>query len=504
MPVVPFARYLANRDLSFGLRPGLLEEIGSRTSRGEGVRELLNDQKLAASGIGPLHLLPIRRALRRYQVLAAESGQLAGEVGDAVTAAGLRWAARIAGPDAQNEQLGACFACAARVTLERGRLRLHLTHPDDPRSVELESLAEHSEGCADIPPHRWFTAARGVSLGLLWIEVIPPDDEIERCLAPADRTDLLADLRRAIERSVLSEIGAGAERLAISAAAEALRSLLSRPPVAGPVAGLAADGKRIFACLLHPGEDAQQADFGLRDLAGAVVWLAARKPNLTGLACLSGSPDLSPLYGHLSGAGLLAEPAREAGLMKQARRRPGSIKPAAARVVAERLADPLVGYADLEPDQLGLGEYLDRVDAVRLREALGDIREAVVWEREKGGPAAPEVRGLQINPMVKSIADLKPGMELSGVVANLASFGAFVELGLGTQGLVHLSELSDEFAAKPVEVVGVGQRVTVRVVEVDAARGRISLSLRRERRGAPGGKRGRRSAALRDLDKLFK
>jgi len=189
--------------------------------------------------------------------------------------------------------------------------------------------------------------------------------------------------------------------------------------------------------------------------------------------------------------------------MKQARRRPGPIKNAAARVVAERLSDPLLGYADLEPDQFGLGEYLDRVDASRLREALSDVREAVVWERESGKTAAPRARGMRINPMVGSLADLRPGMELSGVVANLASFGAFIELGLGTQGLVHLSELSDEFAASSSEVVGVGQRVTVRVVEVDQARGRISLSLRRGHRGAPNNKSAKRSAALRDLSKLF-
>ncbi len=503
MPVVSLKSYLERYDLSFGLRPELLEEIAARTRRGDGVRELLNDSKISAAGIGPQHLLRIRRALRRYQVLENESAHLAGEVGDALAAAGLRWAARVAAPEAHAHEFGACFACAARVTLERGRLRMHLARPDDPRSAEYDSLAESSAGCADITTQRWFTAARAVSSGLLWIEVIAPGDEIENCLAPLRRSELLPDLRRAIERPVLSEIGARAERTAITAAAEALRSLLSRPPVAGPVAGLAIDGKRVFACILRPDQDPELADFGLGDLAGTAAWLSARKPDLVGLARLFGCRETARFFKSLAEASLTAEPAREAGLMKQARRRPGPIKNAAARVVAERLSDPLLGYADLEPDQFGLGEYLDRVDASRLREALSDVREAVVWERESGKTAAPRARGMRINPMVGSLADLRPGMELSGVVANLASFGAFIELGLGTQGLVHLSELSDEFAASSSEVVGVGQRVTVRVVEVDQARGRISLSLRRGHRGAPNNKSAKRSAALRDLSKLF-
>ncbi len=496
MPVVSLAIYLAGRDLTFGLRPELLEEIGRRTGRGDSIRDLLSDERLTAAGVGPQNLLPIRRALPRYQALVDEYSQLADEVRDSLTAAGLRWAA-------EREQLGACFSGAARLTLEHGRLRMHLTRPDDPRSIELDSLAEHSESCADIPPQRWFAAARGVSEGLLWIEVIPPEGEIEDCLAPANRADLSADLRRAIEKTVLLEIGARAESEAIASAAEALRSLLSVPPLSGPVAGLAMDAKRIFACLLQPGENTKQADFDFCDVAGVVKWLRVGKPNLVALARLPGCLDMADLYKSLYNAGLTAEPAREAGLMKQARSRSGSIKQAAARVAAERIADPLTGFADLEPDQMGLGEYLDRVDARRLRGALSDVREAVAWERENGKIAAPRARGMQINPMVKSLADLRPGMELTGLVANLTSFGAFVELGLGTQGLIHLSELADEFVANPAEVVGVGQRVTVRVVEVDQARERISLSLRGKRRSASRHKNARRSAALRDLDKLF-
>ena len=107
--------------------------------------------------------------------------------------------------------------------------------------------------------------------------------------------------------------------------------------------------------------------------------------------------------------------------------------------------------------------------------------------------------------MVRGLADLRPGMELTGTVSNLTHFGAFVELGLPVQGLLHLSELSERHVAHPSEVVTVGQRVRVRVLEVDEARGRLALSMRppREPRRQKQGVE-KRSAALTALDQLFK
>jgi protein Tex len=79
---------------------------------------------------------------------------------------------------------------------------------------------------------------------------------------------------------------------------------------------------------------------------------------------------------------------------------------------------------------------------------------------------------------VTEIADLKEGMSLNGVVTNVAAFGAFVDVGVHQDGLVHISQLADRFVKDPNEVVRVGQQVQVRVVEVDAARRRIALTMR--------------------------
>jgi uncharacterized protein len=74
--------------------------------------------------------------------------------------------------------------------------------------------------------------------------------------------------------------------------------------------------------------------------------------------------------------------------------------------------------------------------------------------------------------------DLKPGMKLPGIVTNVTAFGAFVDIGVHQDGLVHISQLSDQFVKNPSDIVKVGQRVQVTVQEVDLARKRIALSMK--------------------------
>jgi uncharacterized protein len=90
---------------------------------------------------------------------------------------------------------------------------------------------------------------------------------------------------------------------------------------------------------------------------------------------------------------------------------------------------------------------------------------------------------------VNKIEDVKPGMKLPGIVTNVAAFGAFVDIGVHQDGLVHVSQLADRFVKDPAEVVKVQQRVEVTVLEVDLARKRIALSMRKAQ-GAGGAKAG--------------
>ena len=79
---------------------------------------------------------------------------------------------------------------------------------------------------------------------------------------------------------------------------------------------------------------------------------------------------------------------------------------------------------------------------------------------------------------VHKVEDLKPGMRLPGIVTNVTNFGAFVDVGVHQDGLVHISQLADRFVKNPMDIVRVGQRVNVRVIEVDLKRNRIALSMK--------------------------
>ena len=74
--------------------------------------------------------------------------------------------------------------------------------------------------------------------------------------------------------------------------------------------------------------------------------------------------------------------------------------------------------------------------------------------------------------------DMQPGMELTGTVRNVVDFGAFVDVGVKTDGLVHISQLADRFVKHPLDVVSVGDTVRVRILEVDHKKGRISLTMK--------------------------
>lgn len=76
------------------------------------------------------------------------------------------------------------------------------------------------------------------------------------------------------------------------------------------------------------------------------------------------------------------------------------------------------------------------------------------------------------------LEDLKEGMILSGTVRNVVDFGAFVDIGVKQDGLVHISHLADRYIKSPFEVVSVGDVVKVKVIKIDAQRGRIGLSMK--------------------------
>ena len=102
----------------------------------------------------------------------------------------------------------------------------------------------------------------------------------------------------------------------------------------------------------------------------------------------------------------------------------------------------------------------------------------ILQELEKPGrDPRSGIKVFEFDPNVKKIGDLCTGMELPGIVTNITNFGAFVDVGIKENGLVHISQLSDKFISNPAEVVSVHQHVLVRVMEVDVDRKRVQLKL---------------------------
>jgi uncharacterized protein len=121
----------------------------------------------------------------------------------------------------------------------------------------------------------------------------------------------------------------------------------------------------------------------------------------------------------------------------------------------------------------------------------------ILKELEKPGrDPRPEFKAAQFAEGVEDIKDLRPGMVLEGVVSNVAAFGAFVDIGVHQDGLVHISALSDSYVKDPRDVVKAGDIVKVKVLEVDVARKRIALTRRMsDEPGAPTSRAGERPAA---------
>jgi len=103
----------------------------------------------------------------------------------------------------------------------------------------------------------------------------------------------------------------------------------------------------------------------------------------------------------------------------------------------------------------------------------------ILQELEKPGrDPRPEFKSVEFKAGIEKISDLEPGMRLDGVVTNVANFGAFVDIGVHQDGLVHISHLSDTFIKDPRDAVKTGDMVKVKVLEVDVERKRISLSMK--------------------------
>jgi len=156
-----------------------------------------------------------------------------------------------------------------------------------------------------------------------------------------------------------------------------------------------------------------------------------------------------------------------------------AVHPESYGIVEAMARDLGVGVADLlENDalrkEIDLNRYVtDRVGIPTLTDILAELD-------KPGRDPRKQFENFKFKEGIEKIDDVEPGMRLPGVVTNVTAFGAFVDIGVHQDGLVHISQLANRFIKDPNEVVKVHQHVTVKVLDVDLARKRISLSMKQD------------------------
>ncbi len=154
-----------------------------------------------------------------------------------------------------------------------------------------------------------------------------------------------------------------------------------------------------------------------------------------------------------------------------------AVHPEAYPVVEVILKDTGKSIRDL----IGQSQIIRKLDPAKYTSesfGLPTVTDILKELEKPGRDPRPEFKSVEFQAGIEKITDLEPGMRLNGVVTNVANFGAFVDIGVHQDGLVHISHLSDTFVKDPRDAVKTGDFVAVRVLEVDAARQRISLSMK--------------------------
>ncbi|MFD2144902.1 S1 RNA-binding domain-containing protein [Mucilaginibacter antarcticus] len=154
-----------------------------------------------------------------------------------------------------------------------------------------------------------------------------------------------------------------------------------------------------------------------------------------------------------------------------------AVHPERYALVAQMAKDKGCSLSDLMKDDklrqsIPLQKYItESVGLPTLNDIMAELAKPGRDPREK-------FEAFSFTEGINSITDLKAGMKLPGIVTNLTAFGAFVDIGVHQDGLVHLSQITNRFIKDPNEVLKVQQQVEVTVTEVDVARKRISLSMK--------------------------
>lgn len=452
------------------------------------------------------------------------------------------------------------WARCMEIALKQGQVHSRAKDLERANRSEVERYDPYvrcSEDLESIAPHRWLAMRRGEREGILELTLdIPKEGLTEQVelfqarLGPGAQERSIDSL---LDELILDDMDPWLRRVldtdaqfkAITAAVDSLTGLLRSAPVQArrvgaiylikpraPVAAVIVD--RDGDLLAHKVIKAEGS------WLGKIVEFIVGQESLQHVVLPTSAPAgdlLTQLEDRLSASKELGNlqliKVRTAALSEA--RRPLTDPPlrlgssvASAVVLARRAIDPLKEWSLVDPVNIGIAEYQNDLNSDLLRATLTETVELCRLERRRGkrvsmGGGIPRASTAmaRLNPLVKNLNDLRPGMTVHGVVTNISHFGAFVNIGLSQEALVHISELSDQFVSNPNDVVSIGQQLTAHVLSVDPGRGRISLSLKSQNKALASRDRGPRrgeklernarsaapmskSQALASLEKLFK
>jgi predicted RNA-binding protein with RPS1 domain len=439
------------------------------------------------------------------------------------------------------------WRASVNLSLAEGTISVAMADSKHPDSEEFSGYVSRKNTISEMPGYKWLAVRRGQRAGILDVTITLPWDKVTaQTTARLSLLGLIAEKRGVdaiveeliandLEDTVLHILTERAEQESLNTARSAYLGLLNTPPIQATKAisvfvGTASESVGI-AVLDRRGDIIEHEEvFDSDAVAEKLQTLIASHEPDAGILPIT-AEDLNRLDTVAEKLSVLPVQRIHDVALSEARKNLSMSKTEASAIVLGRRAlKPGREWGRVDPLALKLGEFTREIDSERLLEILSEAKALSSWDRrnknksasKKGrhaGRLAVLAPGKRFNSFLKSIRDLKPGMTVDGVITNITRFGAFVNIGLSTEGMIHVSQLSLEFVEDPSQVVRIGEQVKARVLEVVPEKQRIALSLkpimenaRSDLRMAPGGgppqpNRGApktRSAALADLDALFK
>ena len=519
--MIDFPGYLTRTREADDLPRAEVQKVEARCREGLGVADIL-ERFGGELELPAVHVRRIHDAYRRFETVqrAAEPrrGRVPDEVLDEATAThqieALDRAVGVVGADplTLRAALGVWTRCLALARRE-GEAQIDVV-AGHPGAAEFGEDARNKERLESLAAHRWLRWQRGERDGALRIRIELPLASIDAHARTALRPYLgPVDPRETIERVVLSELEGVLRRMlddwagadAIRSAQNVFQGVLRTPRLEADRIGSVHVGDGYGAAVFDRAGEVVEA-IAADDL-GQVAGLLDRH-QVEVLVLPTRAPDTARLAQaqRRLGKGRRVQQVSPAGLGEARKGIAGPPSAASAVVLGRRAIDPIGEWTRIDPLRLGFAEYQQDLDEERLRAAYEEALRVVRAEARRPSLPRPQASAALASPLVRRIEDLRPGIMVQGVITSVTSFGAFVNLGLSDEGLIHVSELADRFVDDPSQVVTVGQPVLAKVLGIDRVRRRISLSLRREDRPARerGTSHGAKSQALSDLERLFK